>query len=493
MTASDMSQNMTSPQASAKNIPTPTSPSATPVLEYKDVPSITYPITPGEHSPIAFYSSPMDAYPAGYYPVTVSPPYFYGGFMEAPTFASQVYYPYASIPAMQMYQAPISMAAEYNAFPSHPMAFPQMSPSHQQAAFRPAPPACRVSSPERNQVGVNVYIRNLPSNMSDETLFTLGQAYGTIVSSKSIIDRNTSMCRGFGFVMYQTAGQADSAIEGFTKLGFAASIARETANTRNHQQHFRQGKQQALPLQTSASNVGNHNVYLSNLPINMTEEGMFNMFRPYQVLNTKILTDPATRMSRRVGFARFTTYAQAQAVIMHYDRATLPGCSSPLQVRWADHKNPVSSNQNRPQQWMPRQAGYGRQNLQHQRGFAPRGGHQQMQNFPKQRTGGPLAFRGGYDIPGGGRVYGKGYVTGNQPARPLSTAEWPALSDSPKPQNTTHNHNDGNATSACTETAETRESSNEEELEALSQMVRDQLGLSRNSPDNGESATEVQE
>ncbi|TPX65503.1 hypothetical protein SpCBS45565_g05165 [Spizellomyces sp. 'palustris'] len=264
----------------------------------------------------------------------------------------------------------------------------------------------------------NVYIRNLPSNMSDEMLYNMCRAFGNIVSSKSIIDRTTQQCRGYGFVMYETDWQARAAIEGIARLGYAASFARVGVKGESEPPNMRlrmqqplpsplQGQQQLLHHQLSQQHLvqvpnNNHNVYFSNLPADMTEQGMMDLFSPFQVLSTKILTDAATGTSRRVGFARFPTHTQAATVITQFNDTTLPNSDAPLIVRWAD---------------------------------------------PKIQSYVPMRFK---NVVRRGRVYRMGYVKDQSMPR-LSSTEWPPL----QPQ--------------------------EEDLERLSQMVKDTLGVGGDS------------
>ncbi|OZJ02578.1 hypothetical protein BZG36_04187 [Bifiguratus adelaidae] len=169
----------------------------------------------------------------------------------------------------------------------------------------------------------NVYIRGLPSTATDESLYELCKPYGKITSHKAMIDQKTGECKSFGFVMFETEKEAKDAIDGLNALGFQCSFARvgqESFSTR------------LKNLQDETST----NIYISNLPLEMTEEHLENLFLPYKTVSNRILRDPQTGLSRGVGFARMSDRPSAQAIITKFNGHTLPDSSVPLQVRFAD-------------------------------------------------------------------------------------------------------------------------------------------------------------
>jgi RNA recognition motif-containing protein len=61
-------------------------------------------------------------------------------------------------------------------------------------------------------VGKKIYVGNLPFTATSESLSEVFGRYGTVDSSKIIIDRDTGRSKGFGFVEMSDSGAADSAI-----------------------------------------------------------------------------------------------------------------------------------------------------------------------------------------------------------------------------------------------------------------------------------------
>ncbi|KAI9140635.1 hypothetical protein BKA69DRAFT_1078987 [Paraphysoderma sedebokerense] len=165
----------------------------------------------------------------------------------------------------------------------------------------------------------NVYIRGLPTNTTDESLYNMCKAYGVIVSSKSIIDPRTGQCKGYGFVMYESIEDCKNAIDGLNKTGYQSSFAKESMS----------GKLKNLQDPSST------NIYISNLPLDCDEKALENLFTPFKILSTRILRD-SNNVSRGVGFARMSDRETALAVIQKFNHTNLPNSSSPLQVRFAD-------------------------------------------------------------------------------------------------------------------------------------------------------------
>lgn len=73
----------------------------------------------------------------------------------------------------------------------------------------------------------NVFIRGLSSNTNDDDLFSLCNKFGTIVSSKSITDRLTNECKGYGFVNFESPSEAAVAVRELTNCGYQARMSKE--------------------------------------------------------------------------------------------------------------------------------------------------------------------------------------------------------------------------------------------------------------------------
>lgn len=72
----------------------------------------------------------------------------------------------------------------------------------------------------------NLYIRGLPQHTTDKDLLTLCGGYGTIISTKAILDKNTNKCKGYGFVDFESPLAADQAVKQLQAQGIQAQMAK---------------------------------------------------------------------------------------------------------------------------------------------------------------------------------------------------------------------------------------------------------------------------
>jgi RNA recognition motif-containing protein len=60
---------------------------------------------------------------------------------------------------------------------------------------------------------VNIFVGNLPYDLSEAELRAAFEPYGTVTSASIIMDKMTGRSRGFGFVEMADNGQGDAAIK----------------------------------------------------------------------------------------------------------------------------------------------------------------------------------------------------------------------------------------------------------------------------------------
>lgn len=123
--------------------------------------------------------------------------------------------------------------------------------------------------------------------------------------------------------MYARARDAAVAIVELQKKGFQTSFARHESFSAK------------LRMMSDHRST---NVYISNLPLNMGEEELEALVRPYQIISRRILTKP-DGTSRGVGFIRFQSRDIAQNCIDLLHGRRLDGHPHPLQARFADSES----------------------------------------------------------------------------------------------------------------------------------------------------------
>ncbi|KAJ1340787.1 hypothetical protein BSLG_004569 [Batrachochytrium salamandrivorans] len=136
-------------------------------------------------------------------------------------------------------------------------------------------------------MSTNIYVRKLAAHVTDASLVEMCTQYGKIVSSKAIIDPETHLCKGFGFVMYETVAETRLAMAGLVSQGYEVAPARIGPRT-----------------------------------ISVWVVGII-----YKLSSSVV--------SHHVMAVLLDSHS-AQLAIMQLDRYTIPGCTRPLRVRIAE-------------------------------------------------------------------------------------------------------------------------------------------------------------
>ncbi|KAF4518612.1 hypothetical protein B566_EDAN009861 [Ephemera danica] len=270
---------------------------------------------------------------------------------------------YAAAASMR-FPGPISVAAPaaYNpsyaqhntAYASQPpqQAAPPLQPQQQQRVPTAASPATTNSSGSSSNAGsqngtistsvstggtgaeqlskTNLYIRGLNQNTTDKDLVNMCSQFGTIISTKAILDKNTNKCKGYGFVDFESPVAAEAAVKALQAKGIQAQMAKVGISL----VHRRQSQQEQDPT----------NLYIANLPVTYKENDLDSMLTKYgQVISTRILRD-TNGQSKGVGFARMESKEKCEQIIQMFNANPLPGCKEPLLVKFADGGNKKRSN-----------------------------------------------------------------------------------------------------------------------------------------------------
>lgn len=160
----------------------------------------------------------------------------------------------------------------------------------------------------------NLYIRGLTQNTTDKDLVNMCSQYGTIISTKAILDKNTNKCKGYGFVDFESPVSAEAAVKALMAKGIQAQMAKQ---------------QEQDPT----------NLYIANLPASFKENDVDNLLAKYgQVISTRILRD-TTGQSKGVGFARMESKEKCEQIIQMFNGNQINGCKEPLLVKFADGGN----------------------------------------------------------------------------------------------------------------------------------------------------------
>ncbi|CAG9773789.1 unnamed protein product [Ceutorhynchus assimilis] len=172
----------------------------------------------------------------------------------------------------------------------------------------------------------NLYIRGLNPGTTDKDLVNMCQQYGTIISTKAILDKNTNKCKGYGFVDFESPVAAEGAVKALTARNIQAQMAK--VGIWYHQ------RRQATQQEQDPTNL-----YIANLPPTFKESDLDTLLSKYgQVISTRILRD-SQGISKGVGFARMESREKCEQIIQMFNNHILPNCKDPLLVKFADGGN----------------------------------------------------------------------------------------------------------------------------------------------------------
>jgi len=96
------------------------------------------------------------------------------------------------------------------------------------------------SRPREGPPGANLFIYHLPHDMTDPDLVSAFAPFGNVISAKVYVDRNTGESKGFGFVSYDSAEAAESAIaemNGYQIGPKRLKVQHKRVRHQQHQQH----------------------------------------------------------------------------------------------------------------------------------------------------------------------------------------------------------------------------------------------------------------
>jgi len=163
----------------------------------------------------------------------------------------------------------------------------------------------------------NLIVNYLPQTLTDDEFRSMFLSIGPLQSCKIVRDRATNYSYGFGFVDYQNQADAERAIETLNGLPL-------------------QNKKLKVALARTGDGVKGANLYIRNLPHDITESELKEYFSEYgYIINCRVLADTSGK-NKGVGFVLFENKDMADRAISQLDNQSLPGHSEKLSVKYAD-------------------------------------------------------------------------------------------------------------------------------------------------------------
>ncbi|XP_052475815.1 ELAV-like protein 1 isoform X1 [Carassius gibelio] len=174
----------------------------------------------------------------------------------------------------------------------------------------------------------NLIVNYLPQSMSQDELRSLFSSIGEVESAKLIRDKVAGHSLGYGFVNYLNPSDAERAISTLNGLRLQSKTIKVSY---------------ARP---SSDTIKDANLYISGLPKTMMQKDVEEMFASYgRIINSHVLVDQASGLSRGVAFIRFDKRAEAEDAIKDLNGQKPPGAAEPITVKFAASPNQMKNSQ----------------------------------------------------------------------------------------------------------------------------------------------------
>ncbi|XP_077417584.1 ELAV-like protein 1a isoform X5 [Vanacampus margaritifer] len=174
----------------------------------------------------------------------------------------------------------------------------------------------------------NLIVNYLPQGMSQDDLRNLFSSVGEVESAKLIRDKVGGHSLGYGFVNYVNPSDAERAIESLNGLRLHSKTIKVSY---------------ARP---SSDTIKDANLYITNLPKTMMQKDVEEMFSHYgRIINSRVLVDQSSGMSRGKAFIRFDKRSEAEEAVKNVNGQKPPGASEPISVRFAADPNMMKNTQ----------------------------------------------------------------------------------------------------------------------------------------------------
>ncbi|XP_068600059.1 ELAV-like protein 1 [Brachionichthys hirsutus] len=174
----------------------------------------------------------------------------------------------------------------------------------------------------------NLIINYLPQSMSQDELRSLFSTVGDVESAKLIRDKVAGHSLGYGFVNFVNASDAERAISTLNGLRLQSKTIKVSF---------------ARP---SSDTIKDANLYISGLPRTMGQQDLEDMFSRFgHIINSRVLVDQASGLSRGVAFIRFDKRNEAEDAVKHLNGHAPPGSAEPITVKFATNPNQTRSPQ----------------------------------------------------------------------------------------------------------------------------------------------------
>ncbi|GLT47315.1 hypothetical protein SLA2020_210200 [Shorea laevis] len=181
----------------------------------------------------------------------------------------------------------------------------------------------------------NIYVKNLSESTTDEDLQKIFGEFGTITSAVVMRDAD-GKSKGFGFVNFEDADDAASAVESLNgkkfddKEWYVGKAQKKSEREVELKLRFEQSMKEAADKYQGA------NLYVKNLDDSIGDDKLKELFSQFGTITScKVMRDPSG-ISKGSGFVAFSTPEEASRALMEMNGKMV--VSKPLYVALAQRK-----------------------------------------------------------------------------------------------------------------------------------------------------------
>lgn len=183
----------------------------------------------------------------------------------------------------------------------------------------------------------NVYVKNLPLDVTKEKLDEMFGKHGKITSSM-LATAEDGKSRGFGFINYETPEQAQDAVNALNNLQmgdktlFVARAQKREERERELRERF-----EKLRVERASKFQQGLNLYVKNFPDDWDDKRLRDEFSKFgSVTSARVMRDQASNKSKGFGFVSFSAQDEVTKAVTAMNNSMIDG--KPLYVALAQRK-----------------------------------------------------------------------------------------------------------------------------------------------------------
>ncbi|KNE66052.1 hypothetical protein AMAG_19329 [Allomyces macrogynus ATCC 38327] len=164
----------------------------------------------------------------------------------------------------------------------------------------------------------NIFIKNLDPSIDNKALHDTFAAFGKILSCKVATRDGQSL--GYGFVHYETKEAADAAIQAVNGM-----LLNDKAVYVGHHVPKKQREAEMAVQRAKFTNL-----YVKNLPEDMTEDAFTNMFAEFGPVLSAVIQRDDEGKSKGFGFVNYGEHEAAQKAVEELNEKEIDGKPLPV-------------------------------------------------------------------------------------------------------------------------------------------------------------------